>query len=150
MSGPPAKSATQTTLHLPLMIFLRVMNLQEVGLMLPFWAAPVWVLITFCFALNLNNESKYSGHIGKLNLSIYDFILSGFPPGIVAHARAVLVWHNHNSFCPICGSSTSVEEGGHKRRCLNSKCRSLKGVYNTCYPQIGMYILALCFIMSCR
>ncbi|XP_029685238.1 peroxisomal NADH pyrophosphatase NUDT12 isoform X2 [Takifugu rubripes] len=63
--------------------------------------------------------------------------------GIVAHARAVLVWHNRYSFCPICGSGTSVEEGGHKRRCLNLKCRSLKGVYNTCYPQIDPVVIML-------
>ncbi|KAI3372964.1 hypothetical protein L3Q82_023398, partial [Scortum barcoo] len=51
---------------------------------------------------------------------------------VVAQARSVLAWHGRYSFCPTCGSSTKVEEAGYKRSCLNSDCRSLKGVHNTC------------------
>lgn len=65
------------------------------------------------------------------------WILCGHPPGIVAQARSVLAWHDRYSFCPTCGSSTSLEEGGYKRSCLNSDCRSLEGVHNTCYPRVG-------------
>uniref|UniRef100_A0A674MQC9 NAD-capped RNA hydrolase NUDT12 n=1 Tax=Takifugu rubripes TaxID=31033 RepID=A0A674MQC9_TAKRU len=63
--------------------------------------------------------------------------------GIVAHARSVLVWHDRYSFCPTCGSGTSLEEGGHKRRCLNSECRSLKDGYNTCNPRIDPVVVML-------
>lgn len=59
------------------------------------------------------------------------------PPGVVAQARSVLAWHSRYSFCPTCGSSTRLEEGGYKRSCLNSDCKSLKGVHNTCYPRVG-------------
>lgn len=59
------------------------------------------------------------------------------PPGVVAQARSVLAWHSRYSFCPTCGSSTKAEEGGYKRSCLNSDCKSLKGVHNTCYPRVG-------------
>ncbi|XP_023130029.2 peroxisomal NADH pyrophosphatase NUDT12 isoform X2 [Amphiprion ocellaris] len=57
--------------------------------------------------------------------------------GVVAQARSVLSWHSRYSFCPTCGSSTSLEEAGYKRSCLNSECRSLQGVHNTCYPRVG-------------
>lgn len=58
--------------------------------------------------------------------------------GVVAQARSVLAWHSRYCFCPTCGSSTKLEEGGYKRSCLNSDCRSLQGVHNTCYPRVGM------------
>uniref|UniRef100_A0A3Q3FC98 Nudix (nucleoside diphosphate linked moiety X)-type motif 12 n=1 Tax=Labrus bergylta TaxID=56723 RepID=A0A3Q3FC98_9LABR len=61
--------------------------------------------------------------------------------GVVAQARSVLAWHSRYSFCPTCGSSTNMEDGGYKRRCLNSDCRSLKGVHNTCYPRVGAVLL---------
>lgn len=70
------------------------------------------------------------------------------PPGIVAQARSVLAWHERYSFCPTCGSSTSLEEGGYKRSCLNSDCRSLKGVHNTCYPRVGRRSLARCHLQK--
>ncbi|XP_047448648.1 peroxisomal NADH pyrophosphatase NUDT12 [Mugil cephalus] len=63
--------------------------------------------------------------------------------GIVAQARAVLAWHSRYSFCPTCGSSTSLEEGGYKRSCLNSQCRSLQGVHNTCYPRVDPVVIML-------
>lgn len=65
------------------------------------------------------------------------FVSSLGRPGVVAQARSVLAWHSRYSFCPTCGSSTKLEEAGHKRSCLNSACRSLQGVHNTCYPRIG-------------
>ncbi|KAM7018779.1 NAD-capped RNA hydrolase NUDT12 [Tautogolabrus adspersus] len=63
--------------------------------------------------------------------------------GVVAQARSVLAWHSRYSFCPTCGSSTNMEEGGYKRRCLNSDCRSLKGVHNTCYPRVDPVVIML-------
>ncbi|XP_076003681.1 NAD-capped RNA hydrolase NUDT12 [Genypterus blacodes] len=69
--------------------------------------------------------------------------LSEEDAGVMAQARAVLAWHSRYSFCPTCGSSTRVEEGGHKRSCLNSSCRSLKGVHNTCYPRVDPVVIML-------
>ncbi|KAM4577215.1 NAD-capped RNA hydrolase NUDT12 [Odontesthes bonariensis] len=63
--------------------------------------------------------------------------------GVVAQARSVLAWHNRYSFCPTCGSGTRLEEGGYKRSCLNSDCRSLKGVHNTCYPRVDPVVIML-------
>uniref|UniRef100_A0A8C7XZ33 NAD(+) diphosphatase n=1 Tax=Oryzias sinensis TaxID=183150 RepID=A0A8C7XZ33_9TELE len=63
--------------------------------------------------------------------------------GVVAQARSVLAWHSRYSFCPTCGSPTSLQEGGHKRSCLNPECRSLKGVHNTCYPRVDPVVIML-------
>uniref|UniRef100_A0A3Q3WNK0 NAD-capped RNA hydrolase NUDT12 n=1 Tax=Mola mola TaxID=94237 RepID=A0A3Q3WNK0_MOLML len=63
--------------------------------------------------------------------------------GVVAQARSVLAWHSRYSFCPTCGSGTKLDEGGYKRSCLNSDCRSLKGVHNTCYPRVDPVVIML-------
>uniref|UniRef100_A0A8C2X4V9 NAD-capped RNA hydrolase NUDT12 n=1 Tax=Cyclopterus lumpus TaxID=8103 RepID=A0A8C2X4V9_CYCLU len=63
--------------------------------------------------------------------------------GVVAQARSVLAWHSRYSFCPTCGGSTALEEGGYKRSCLNPGCRSLKGVHNTCYPRVDPVVIML-------
>uniref|UniRef100_A0A3Q1ETQ3 NAD-capped RNA hydrolase NUDT12 n=1 Tax=Acanthochromis polyacanthus TaxID=80966 RepID=A0A3Q1ETQ3_9TELE len=63
--------------------------------------------------------------------------------GVMAQARSVLAWHSRYSFCPTCGSSTSLEEAGYKRKCLNSECRSQQGVHNTCYPRVDPVVIML-------
>ncbi|KAM8866450.1 NAD-capped RNA hydrolase NUDT12 isoform 2-T2 [Synchiropus picturatus] len=69
--------------------------------------------------------------------------LSEEEAGVLAQARSVLAWHSRYSFCPTCGSRTSVEEAGHKRSCLNSDCKSLRGVHNTCYPRVDPVVIML-------
>uniref|UniRef100_A0A8D0GI19 NAD-capped RNA hydrolase NUDT12 n=1 Tax=Sphenodon punctatus TaxID=8508 RepID=A0A8D0GI19_SPHPU len=56
--------------------------------------------------------------------------------GVVAQARSVLALHNRYQFCPTCGSSTKIEEGGYKKTCLKEDCPSLQGVHNTSYPRV--------------
>nr|XP_057925507.1 peroxisomal NADH pyrophosphatase NUDT12 isoform X2 [Doryrhamphus excisus]XP_057925508.1 peroxisomal NADH pyrophosphatase NUDT12 isoform X2 [Doryrhamphus excisus]XP_057925509.1 peroxisomal NADH pyrophosphatase NUDT12 isoform X2 [Doryrhamphus excisus]XP_057925510.1 peroxisomal NADH pyrophosphatase NUDT12 isoform X2 [Doryrhamphus excisus] len=63
--------------------------------------------------------------------------LSEEDAGVLAPARSLLAWHARYAFCPTCGSATRAEEGGHKRSCRDSACKSLQGVHNTCYPRVG-------------
>lgn len=69
--------------------------------------------------------------------------LSEDDAGIVAQARSVLAWHSRYSFCPTCGTGTKVEEGGYKRTCLNTDCKSLQGVHNTSYPRVDPVVIML-------
>ncbi|XP_054895677.1 peroxisomal NADH pyrophosphatase NUDT12 [Poeciliopsis prolifica] len=69
--------------------------------------------------------------------------LSEEEAGVVAQARSVLAWHSRYRFCPTCGGATKMEEGGYKRSCLNSECRSLQGVHNTCYPRVDPVVIML-------
>ena len=41
---------------------------------------------------------------------------------LVAHARALVVWHASQSYCAICGSAAMPEAGGNTQRCTNSDC----------------------------
>ena len=41
---------------------------------------------------------------------------------LVAHARALVLWHASQLYCGICGSPSQPEAGGNTRRCSNSEC----------------------------
>lgn len=61
--------------------------------------------------------------------------------GVFAEGRSILAWHERYGFCPTCGSTTRVEEAGHKRVCSNSDCKSLKGIHNTSYPRVDPSVI---------
>jgi len=41
---------------------------------------------------------------------------------LIAHARALVLWHNATLFCSRCGSGVRPEAGGSMRRCRNPDC----------------------------
>ena len=41
---------------------------------------------------------------------------------LVAHARALVVWHASQCYCPLCGSAALPEAGGNTQRCTNTDC----------------------------
>jgi NAD+ diphosphatase len=41
---------------------------------------------------------------------------------ILAHARAMVYWHQRHRFCGDCGSPTEPCEGGYLRVCTNAQC----------------------------
>lgn len=41
---------------------------------------------------------------------------------LAAHARALVLWHDTQIFCGICGSSARPNTGGNSRVCMNNDC----------------------------
>ena len=41
---------------------------------------------------------------------------------LMAHARALVLWHNASLFCSKCGSAAHPDAGGNMRRCCNPDC----------------------------
>lgn len=41
---------------------------------------------------------------------------------LVAHARALVLWHASQSYCGICGAAALPYSGGNTRRCVNPDC----------------------------
>ena len=41
---------------------------------------------------------------------------------LVAHARALVIWHGVQKFCGRCGAATRAESGGNTRVCTNTDC----------------------------
>lgn len=56
---------------------------------------------------------------------------------LVAHARALVLWHASQVFCGVCGSSARPEDGGNSRICLNSDCK------REIYPRVDPAIIVL-------
>jgi NAD+ diphosphatase len=44
---------------------------------------------------------------------------------LLAHARAMIYWHQRHRYCGVCGSLTLSEEAGHMRRCMNPDCKAM-------------------------
>ncbi len=56
---------------------------------------------------------------------------------LVAHARALVLWHASQEFCGICGSSARPESGGNARVCVNPDCG------RTLFPRVDPAIIVL-------
>jgi NAD+ diphosphatase len=53
------------------------------------------------------------------------FLGTVLPPdeaNLVAHARALVLWHGATLYCGKCGSASQPEAGGNTRRCCNPDC----------------------------
>jgi NAD+ diphosphatase len=46
---------------------------------------------------------------------------------LTAQARSLLDWHYRYSFCPTCGSKTTMADSGYKRSCTNKSCSTHTG-----------------------
>lgn len=63
--------------------------------------------------------------------------------GLFAEAHSVLCWLDKYRFCASCGSGTTIQEGGYKRVCDNSKCTSRTSIQNTSYPRVDPSLIML-------
>ncbi len=44
---------------------------------------------------------------------------------VLAHARALVTWHQRHRYCGACGAPTEVREGGHVRACTDAACGAI-------------------------
>ena len=56
---------------------------------------------------------------------------------LVAHARAMVIWHQSQLYCGTCGTRTLPEDGASLRRCGN------KGCARTLFPRVDPAIIVL-------
>lgn len=57
--------------------------------------------------------------------------------GLLAYARAMVLWRERHRFCGRCGSPTVAAEGGHVRRCSDERCG------NQQFPRIDPAVIVL-------
>jgi len=50
-------------------------------------------------------------------------LLQGDEAGLLAYARALVIWRARHRFCGVCGTPTVPERAGHVVRCTNEICR---------------------------
>lgn len=56
---------------------------------------------------------------------------------LVAHARALVLWHASQVFCGVCGSSARPDAAGNSRICMNDECRRV------IFPRVDPAIIVL-------
>ncbi len=56
---------------------------------------------------------------------------------LIAHARALVLWHGMQKYCGICGAESRAESGGNTRICTNAQCATRT------FPKVDPAIIVL-------
>jgi NAD+ diphosphatase len=64
-------------------------------------------------------------------------VLPADEANLVAHARALVLWHASQVYCGICGSAARPQTGGNSRVCTNSECQQV------IFPRVDPAIIVL-------
>ncbi|RXJ72143.1 NAD(+) diphosphatase [Veronia nyctiphanis] len=81
----------------------------------PYFAIDCWELSPF--------EEQHLSSMGKwTEVRNAKRMVSNEVAAILAFAKALCYWHQENGYCGKCGHPSTLEEGGHMRRCSNSSC----------------------------
>ena len=78
----------------------------------------------FAFAVGIDEDIEAPfGLLGEFrDLRSLGTMLPADEANLVAHARALVLWHNATLYCGKCGSASIPEAGGNARRCCNPEC----------------------------
>ncbi|MCP5093453.1 MAG: NAD(+) diphosphatase [Gammaproteobacteria bacterium] len=76
----------------------------------------------FALAIDRDRDQPFAEFGEFLSLRSLGTRLPLDEANLVAHARALVLWHASQLYCGICGSPSQAEAGGNSRRCLNKDC----------------------------
>jgi NAD+ diphosphatase len=75
------------------------------------------------FAISFDGEDVPFADRGEFHeLRYLGTVLPPDEANLVAHARALVLWHASQVFCGICGSAARPAAAGNSRICVNEKC----------------------------
>lgn len=91
------------------------------------------------FALPINAAANQPfPELGEFHdLRYLGTVLPADEANLVAHARALVLWHASQVFCGLCGSSARPNAAGNSRVCLNDECR------REIFPRVDPAIIVL-------
>jgi NAD+ diphosphatase len=76
----------------------------------------------FAVAVSSNMDAPYA-EVGEFkDLRFLGTVLPPDEANLVAHARALVLWHGATLYCGKCGSASQPDAGGNTRRCCNPDC----------------------------
>jgi len=77
------------------------------------------------FAVNVGRDESapFEDHGQFHDLRYLGSVLPIDEANLVAHARALILWHRSQKFCGLCGGATRAESGGNSRVCILPQCR---------------------------
>jgi NAD+ diphosphatase len=90
------------------------------------------------FAIEFTCEQEPFTDLGEFHeLRFLGTILPPEDANLVAHARALVLWHASQVFCGICGSAARPAAAGNSRICINEQCG------REIYPRVDPAIIVL-------
>jgi len=76
----------------------------------------------FAIALDGNGEAPWQ-EFGRFHeLRYLGTVLPPDEANLIAHARALVLWHRSQVYCGTCGSPARPQAGGNSRTCVNESC----------------------------
>ena len=91
----------------------------------------------FAVPVTTRAEAPFAGHGTFRDLRYLGTTLPADEANLVAHARALVLWHASQVHCGRCGASAQAEAGGNARKCTNPACRQ------TLFPRVDPAIIVL-------
>lgn len=90
------------------------------------------------FALAMNENQAPFAALGEFHdLRFLGTVLPPDEANLVAHARALVLWHASQVFCGRCGAAARPDAGGNSRVCINDECR------HVIFPRVDPAIIVL-------
>jgi NAD+ diphosphatase len=91
----------------------------------------------FALSINAATDTPFP-ELGEFHdLRYLGTVLPADEANLVAHARALALWHASQVFCGVCGSSARPEAAGNSRICMNDDCR------REIFPRVDPAIIVL-------
>jgi len=91
-----------------------------------------------CFAVAVDAEEPPSFGGGEFqDLRLIGGLLPGDEAGLLAYARAMVLWHQRHRFCGSCGAPTRATSAGHVLACSNPACGTEQ------FPRIDPAVIVL-------
>ncbi len=91
----------------------------------------------FAFAIDGATEAPFQD-VGEFHdLRYLGNVLPADEANLVAHARALVLWHRMQKYCGQCGSLSRAESGGNSRTCVGPECRAVL------FPRVDPAIIVL-------
>ncbi len=84
-----------------------------------------------------DEEAPFQGLGDFQELRYLGTVLPPDEANLVAHARALVLWHASQVFCGICGSAARPAAAGNSRLCVNDKCQ------REIFPRVDPAIIVL-------
>lgn len=91
----------------------------------------------FAFSISGSSDAPFR-ELGEYHdLRYLGTVLPPDEANLVAHARALVLWHASQVFCGVCGSSARPGAAGNTRLCMNDECR------REIFPRVDPAIIVL-------
>jgi NAD+ diphosphatase len=77
---------------------------------------------TFAIHIERDVEAPFTDTGEFHDLRYLGSVVPADEANLIAHARALVVWHGMQKFCGVCGAQSRAESGGNTRICTNEEC----------------------------